>query len=173
MTQPSRPRAPTFHTKLPWGAEHRGRAGTLHARPRGWGHRDLLKPREATGQEAFLGWGQGALSRRGDDAKLSFLLNFSLTSHKFSPRTRIPFKVRRTKAELPLGVRNQDQRAEARLRGSRAEALPGNPTGAQRPEQGARPPEAPAGHVPPRPAPAAHSQQHLSDKNTSARQSQK
>lgn len=58
------PRA-TFHTKLPWGAEHRGRAGTLHARPQGWGHRDLLKPREATGREPCLGGSGCSEQERG------------------------------------------------------------------------------------------------------------
>lgn len=108
------PVPPTFCTELHWGAEHRGRAGTLHGRPRGWGHRDPLKSRETTGQNPFLG-GSGCSEQERGGAELSFLLNFSLASHKFSPRTRIPFTVRRTNAELHLGVKNQDQRAEARL----------------------------------------------------------
>lgn len=140
------PCAPTFCTELHWGAEHRGRAGTLHARPQGWGHRDPLKSRETTGQNPFLGQ-SGCSEQERSGAELSFLLNFSLASHKFSPRTRIPFTVRRTNAELHLGVKNQDQRAEARLWGSRAEAPLGTPARAQRPEQGACPLEAPAGHV--------------------------
>lgn len=49
----------------PLCAEHRGRAGTLHARPQGWGHRDPLKSRETTGQDPFLGGSECSEQERG------------------------------------------------------------------------------------------------------------